>query len=353
MLILCVALAAICLYKIRLAPKGTFFQNTLSLEATKPYRGLFAVVIMLAHLQGYIGQNDIFDILLGLAYILVGYFYFMSGFGLYTSVLKKPNYIKTFLPMRLLSVYLPYVLTNLVYIFYASYAYSPFELPEFLRAMFSPVFLINGTAWYVISIIIFYVAFYVIFRLLKGKTALAGITLFTFGYIAFCIITQKQYYWYASCIAFLAGVLLVQFKEKLSVYAKKYYFLAVPVCAVAWLFGQKYSALGKAVGGPVLECLFFITACVGFCATVVLVSKKVQIGNGVLSFLSEISLELYLVHSAFLRLFRIEAFYIANKWLYIIAVFVCSFAVATVLHYTAKYILRVIKCAVKTERGIK
>ncbi|MDD3428752.1 MAG: acyltransferase [Oscillospiraceae bacterium] len=351
MLILCVILAAICLYKIKWASRGFFFQDTLSLSATKPYRGLFAVVIMLAHLQGFIGKNDVFDILLGLAYILVGYFYFMSGFGLYTGVCKKPNYAKAFLPMRVASVYLPYVLTNLVYIFYATYAYSPFKAPEFLRAMFSPFFLINGTAWYVISILIFYIAFYFIFRVLKGKMALWGIGAFTAGYILFCLVTGKQYYWYASCFTFWGGALLAQFKDKLNLFAQKYYFAAVGGCVAIWLIGQKYSALGKAIGGPWLECLFFIAACSGFCATVVLISKKVQIGNGILSFLSEISLELYLVHTAFLRLFRLEAFYIENKWTYIIVAFACSFGAATLLHWLVKYILCVIKNMGKQNEG--
>ena len=77
-----------------------------------------------------------------------------------------------------------------------------------------------------------------------------------------------------------------------------------------------------------------------FAVGVVLVLRKVRLGNPVLNWLGEISMELYLLQGVAIMLWRDKILYIQNDLLYCLLALVTALGLAAVLHYGLKLIMK-------------
>lgn len=132
-----IILAAVLLIGVKPEGKGKWFEDTLSLRVSKGLLGFCAVGIMLHHMSQTIffaGEDPgvlLFMVDVGVCF--VGMFFFFSGYGLYSSLRDKPNYLKGFLRNRLTAILVPLYLCNFVFILGSYFAKYHLKRESFFR----------------------------------------------------------------------------------------------------------------------------------------------------------------------------------------------------------------------------
>ena len=147
-------------------------------------------------------------------------------------------------------------------------------------------------------------------------------------------------------LLFYIGMLVALKEEAVLGFARKFYVVLLPVCLVAFVALYKatvymlttYSYWSEFFNPPGYLDKFRCLSCqlpmvIVFMFIVLLLMLKIRFSNGVLKFLGEISLELYLIHNLFLIAFRTPGrIMIRGTFSYVIAVLLCSLVLAFLLH---------------------
>ncbi|MCR5655294.1 MAG: acyltransferase family protein [Lachnospiraceae bacterium] len=325
-------------------------EDFLSRDTSKMLLGFCAVMVVFHHLTQQVGTMDagLIGFLANFGVGFVGVFFFFSGFGLYESVQKKEDYLKGFLKKRLPTVLVPFYSAILIFVL-TEIVTDGIGRPKDIILWLTGLKLINSQMWYMIEIILLYLLFFVLFRLIKNRSlALFALFMCCVAMVAGSLLLGhgenwfQGEWWYNTTLLFPFGVWFSKHKEGLTEFLKHYY--GVCLVAVAFLFclyckltGYMLSTYGYwsetgadkgyddkfrclSVQCPMVLCFVLLLLILGM---------KLRIGNGFLRFLGSISLELYLIHNLFIGGFSM----IKGAGALMFSVVVASIAAATVLHY--------------------
>lgn len=347
-------------YQAKPAPKGQFHTDSNSGQSDLPLRGFLMLVIVLHHLSQQLKNPGPMKLLWGVGILCVSFFFFSSGYGLMKSHLAKPDYFHGFFRRRYSKLLLPFYLCNLLYLginMLSGLSYTPQRLLKCLLGLE----LVNTHAWFILTIALFYLAFYLIFRFVqKRPLQYLLLLLFQTGYTVFCM--QKGAglqlfegpWWFNSSSLFFTGVLFAGFEPFIMAFFRQNYrllmTLSVPVFLLFYTVSvyvtnafpyqtQSMSPLSPRMLKSWFDLGWQSLAVVSFCLVVTLFTMKIKCSNPLLSFLGKISLELYLVHGLFIQLFKGQLCTIDNDFLFIAAVLICSVASAITLYYPFRTIV--------------
>ncbi len=217
----------------------------------------------------------------------------------------------------------------------------------------SGAILMNSQMWYIVEVLILYVLFYVVFRLIKNRDAacivygICVMLLITFSLrLGHDTTTPTQglwfhgEWWYNTTLMVWVGIMFARWEEQILGLIRKFYGLVFMVFVVLSVFlynrtiymlqnkgywvewdgypgyKEKWQTLG-------VQFLFVFVVII----TVVILTQKIRFGNKILDFLGEIALELYLIHNLFL-LYTPGS----NRVIYILTCYTLSILSAVVLH---------------------
>lgn len=327
-----------------------YFQpQPLGLKNSKSVLGLFAVLIVFHHLAQTIGEANAsaFNILEHFGVGLVSLFFFFSGYGLLKSVQSKEGYLKGFFRKRLTTVLIPFYMSVLVFMVRYLVSGTNRSLKQGLLYA-TGLELINSHAWYIVEIVIFYVVFYLIYRFVKNrKVCLWLMFAFIVGFVVFCMTRGhgnswfQGEWWYNTSLVFWIGMLVANKEEAIIRFMKKIYKVLLPVLIVLFVVLARASAYMLSHHGYWTETvnnmryedkiptlLVQFSMCIVFTFLMITVFLKVRFENPVLTFLGNISLELYLIHNLFLQMFGS----VKGVGMYTLFVIAASIAVAALLH---------------------
>lgn len=361
MVVVILLFAALGLFGLKIYGKGKWNEEFLSLESTKALQALCAFGVILHHLSQGLENPDVLLPFVDAGVLFVGIFLFCSGYGLIKSYQSKQNYLQGFIRHRLPPVLIPlYVILiiNLVYNLIEGQQFSPVEIILFLTGFI----LINHQAWFAVAIVIFYIAFYFIFKYCKKeRTAFLVMAIFLLVYTIVCMCLGHGYYWfqgewwYNTCFLFLFGMLAGRFEGSIISFVKKRYAILMPVSVVLFfpvfilnLYTLKhvsyYANTPSQSGIPEsFLCLSVqLTAIVLFVTAVLLITMKVRFNNKILQIMGRMTLELYLVQYFFLVLLRSKFIQINNDIIYALLVMLLSALAAFGLHILDKKIISLI-----------
>jgi len=354
------------------AAKGQFFENHFSLEQTKSLQGLAAILIMLHHcaqktcvswIPPLVVRHGL-DAFIDAGYVLVGFFFFCSGYGLYKSVTSKESYlkVKNFFVKRIWPVVAAFFATMLVYL--AVRIWRGQRIPrDLLLAFLTGRKLCNTNAWYCIAIVILYLVFWGAFSIVKNKKSVLPVILVWIGTVAYVMVgTAIDHndwwfcgeWWYNSVLLFPMGIIWARHEPAIAARLKKGYWVRL-VCSVLLLFLiiqvshgvlAAFGYYGDYWNQPQLQKMMFrgISAlaqnCVAFafCFMLYLFTMKIRVGNRFTRWMGTITLEFYLIHGIFIELFGFSFLdiarpvrYIKNVALFVLVVFACAVPAAIVL----------------------
>lgn len=350
------------------AGRKEWLNDPFSLQTSKAVQGFAAIAIIIHHLS-----QELEDMAGPLAFfrdlgvIFVGIFFFFSGFGLYTSLKTKENYLKGFLKKRLPAVLIPFYSCNLLYVISACITGARFKGSE-IWAVLSGWTLLNSHMWYIVEIVILYLAFFAIYRLIRNRTAatvvmgvfvaamMAGSLMLCHGEDYSCRYWFMGEWWYNASFLFVIGIIFSKHSEGLRKIARKAYgFLLVLFGVLTVVFGlltkhalETWSYWSEIPGDDPayldkLRCLSVqLPWIIAFVCFFLLVMMKVRFGNAILSFLGSISLELYLIHNLFLTGFYGDIARISSASMYIALTVLCSVGLAFCINGFDRYLISLI-----------
>lgn len=220
----------------------------LTKEQSLLLRGIAIFLVLICHYAVWIGEifhSDLLEYGLGRFGVYgVDLFFVVSGYGLVKSVGKK-RINGTFLWKRFKTVYLPYLLiVGLITVYDGG-----------ISGMAGWVsFLTGAEYWYIRNILVFYLAFYVVYRLSDRpwvRMLLMAVCLT--AYSGLLIWQGRALFWYISNVTFLFGMLLAQYERQLLKAAGFLYPLQLLALAVGMYFVVKTELAGYTVIPPLEE----------------------------------------------------------------------------------------------------
>lgn len=322
--ILLMALAFVLLWQVKIAPKGSFHENSFSLSVSKGIQGFFALLIILHHVYTFLDTRGIHMYQLrsveNIGVLLIGFFFFCSGYGLIVSLHTKDRYLKGFLVKRVLIVLVPFFICNYAYLSVELLLGSRFRLSELIATFFG-VLLLNSQMWFAVECMLLYLLFYLLFSYVKNEKHCIMVIVITIMVMTVLGMVNSQgndfcnwfwgEWWYNTTLLFPIGMIVAEKKDTLKDFAMKHYGLLMAFSLIGFVIFRILSGRELELRGywtpyfydKLHAYLLQVPGVIFFVMILTLLMLKVRIHNPLLDFLGKFSLEIILVNGVFLRLF--------------------------------------------------
>lgn len=321
---------------IRLYKVNTY-NDCLSLQQTLPIRGFLSLLIVFHHLaQRFPILFYKYPIFQNIGFLIVGIFFFYSGYGLVYSFITKKDYMKTFVVKRIFSLYLPFVLVNIFTVLFQIGTGRTYRFLDICRNI-TGISLTNGIYWYIWILLIFYIVFYLLFSSLKPKRAMAFFSIFLLLFVFFLATYHVEGFWFLSIPGFLLGIWVGYFKNQILSFLEKHYIFALPNITIIVFVWMLY-VLGIKI--PYISDAFWYFVYLSFpifiSLFVVILLLKVKIQNPFLNTLGKYSLQIYLLHPLIIAC--ADFIPIQNETIFILFTLGVTFLCAYIFYYIEKTI---------------
>lgn len=277
-------------------------------KATLPLRGILAIFIMFHHISlNYDFSFGIqffkhypyfsFNLFNDMGVPIVGIFFFLTGYGLAKSLsIKGKSYLNSFLKKRLSNILPEFLfLTILISLYFiASDLRTPNEIITRILHGNPPL----PASWFMYAIVYVYISFNISSVLANAQIRKTGIifTLFIIAYILYVHSIHWGSWWYVSIIATPLGFFIASFEKSVNNFILNRHFL----------FGLTIFSIIILLMGKFLSPNAF-TYIVRY-GIIILTYICMRLYNlpkwSILLWLGEISLNIYLIHSIFIMIFK-------------------------------------------------
>lgn len=263
-------------------------------DQTSNLKGIAILLIMIHHFASRMNAPGLLIPFYFVGYLGVAIFLFLSGFGLMSSYLNKDNYLKGFIPQKVGRIYIPSITANiLISILGIWTGYAFYSLEEIAKTSLFLQSIVTGEAfWYINAAILFYLFFYASLRFLEPKKAIMAMFILTFLYMFFASTNNFGIWWYNTALAFPFGVLFAYKKEQVfKLIEEKYWQTLISSLLLFFItFILASLSIWNKTFFDILSSLFFV-------GTIAVWNVRGKLNSSALSFMGNISFELYLIHS--------------------------------------------------------
>jgi peptidoglycan/LPS O-acetylase OafA/YrhL len=302
------------------------------IEISIMLKGILAIGIVLHHLALKTSTIWVLDKFITLGAPIVSIFFFISGYGLLTSLLKKREYyFQNFFSKRFIKLLIPFFISIIIFQICNFYKNSNINIISIFQNLFldGDTFNLLPYSWYVFVISILYLIFYFTFR--NNKIELIERVFLTLFFSIVLIFAFKlmhfQTYWFITILSFSLGLFCKLFEEQIE---------KMIICSnYFWVILLNVLLLIKIFGG-----YHFVSMCL-YPLFIYLMLKKVYIPNNkILLLLGKISYEVYLIQGISIIFLRSELFYIKNDYLYIITTVLITVVLAFLINTASSIIIK-------------
>lgn len=190
--------------------------DRLDRTTTNCCKGIAAIIIMLHHISFRLSNLPVYmKPIWYIAFPIVGFFFFMSGYGLTCGLMKKKDYLQGFLSKRFLNIVVPYVIVAIVWI-----GLEIVGGGQTITRAIAEVFTIRyiQPLWFIWVIIAAYIVFYVVFKYTKINAGAYWFAVITVAYILISAFVNPRDEMYASIIGMPLGILWAMYERKIDSY---------------------------------------------------------------------------------------------------------------------------------------
>lgn len=295
------------------------YNKALSYESTTVIKGICSLEIMIGHIGLELSNELILYPFRKAGVLIVGMFFFLSGYGLMYSLKNKNNYLKQFIKKRLLIILLPVGLVCTISLV------VHLILARNGTINFSDIFMqvVSSINWFVWEIIVYYLLFYLLFKKFSITIAQRMILLITIFLIFLCYICGMENPWYGSNLCFPLGILIANNQELFEKWSKKNKFIKTTflicllfISIVLFYILPDHNIIGSIIGRNI--------AAVCFTIFVIIILFKIKIGNKLTKYLGSISFEIFLIHPLVIYFFHSSIINIKSNLLYAWLVIIIS-----------------------------
>lgn len=309
-------------------------KDYLSPDNTKRIKGIFAIFIVLHHLNQWssIIQNQYVGLIFqSMGYLSVAMFFFLSGYGIAASYKKSGGaYIRSFPKKHILPFYVSCIILIAIYVGFGTLVIgNPFDVKLFvLSFLWGGTVISNG--WYLQAILVIYLAIYVIFKYVnKDSLKILVLALFLLAYVFFCILMNAGTTRYESIYAVLLGVVWSFYQPQIEEVLHRRYVLWLLLAFVS------FCLLFAAPMLPLPSFIKVITKMISapvFVVFVLLILMILPLKFKVFDVLGKYFFEIYVVQGISFELLRSRVIYIQNKYLYAILCVALTALISIIIH---------------------
>ena len=270
----------------------------LSNKSTKSLKGLLALLIIFHHISQKITTGENFSNFEYMGRYIVALFFFLSGYGLFFQYNNNVNYMKNFLRKRLVRIFIPFFVFIVIYVIYRAILGEVINV-DFFISFWKDHSNIIYNGWFINSIIVLYVIFYVSFKKKDSKIAIFKLVFLTLVYIFWKAYQDHGDWEYVSIMAFLLGVFWMKYRVSIDKFIEKNYFIFLVSFSILVYVFRHYEDIMKDIG---ITNRYVYYGIVGNLCTMVfvvyflLLTNKLNFSNKYLDFLGSISFEIYMIH---------------------------------------------------------
>lgn len=221
---------------------------------------------------------------------IVGLFFFISGYGLvYSFMAKKETYLQSFFKKRLSKLLIPALIAIGISLLLDTIENKVSLLryySTFLQGMF-----FFPAGWFVQTICLYYIAFYLCFSKYEKKRACFLLLIFSFLFIGFAKSVGWMGYIWSPVLAFNTGTFLALYEEKVKrLYLQNTNLIAVYnlllLCLLCFIYYSSPNALPLSITNIIYPLLLIPP----------IFSTGNIINGKITKFLGSMSYEIYLIH---------------------------------------------------------
>ncbi|MDU5109604.1 MAG: acyltransferase [Clostridium sp.] len=306
----------------------------LDKQSTDCLKGLSVLIVIFHHIALFSSKhNTYYNIFRNAGFLAVSIFLFVAGYGLMVQYLKKENYLKGFW-RKILNLYLVFFVSNIVVTAINNlFLNTRYGIRDVLISSISFRFANERELWFVAVMIFMYFSFYIAFKFFKGKTGIVFIIISTIVYIILCKKFNRGSWWYNTSICFTIGIIFAIYKDRIyEMYQKRYTIKLIILLA---FFGICMFLLHKKYWD-----IQYITPIV-FITLITLLLLKFKLNSKVITFINNISFEMYLVHLIVLKVaFKEQS---VRSSIYVVLLFPIMILLALIVQYICKYIKKIFR----------
>lgn len=306
-------------------------------------RGICAFFIMLTHISNFTSNNCILRVFTPFGYLWVGIFFYFSGYNLIKSYLTKTNFFHHFWTKKIVKIYIPLVLSNIIlFVIYKYLNGYKFEDNEIMKYIFG-IKCINDVNWYIYAIIVFYFSSWSILllndRLLKKTNnnklllnILAMLIMIIYSYLYHNV--GLKLYLSTSIrnvfpLTLYFGMIYFINKDKIDFLLRKQIIRELLIIILFILSTSlHYANMNKIeflnFNNEIIDYLVPIT----FTLLVIIGTSKINLKSKFFEFMNYISLETYIYHFVILNLFSNSTIKFTNDYLFLIIYFVFTILIS-------------------------
>jgi len=234
-----IALFLILFFKCKISKKNEFTEDFWGIKDARALQVFAAMGVLLHHLTGastkygevYKGPVTIMSYV---GILFTSIFFFFSGFGLIRSYQLKENYLDGFIKKKFNAVLVPFMVSNLVYVLIGLAEGRIYDPLSFFTSVFG-ITLINTNAWFIVEIIILYLAFYFAFKYIKDDKKKMAAVILVAGLITITGFLLKHDYtringhwfrgewWFNTTMIFAMGLIFGKNRDKIAEFFEKNY----------------------------------------------------------------------------------------------------------------------------------
>ena len=303
--------------------KKQLYVHSISIDSSNCLKGIMAITVVLHHLSQSAPDFHILSPFRSFGSIAVGYFFFISGYGLMSSYQAKGRrYLTGFVEKRIYKLIVPFVFA--IILFQVLRGFQNFDLLGDLKT--GHVDGVLPHSWYIFCAMLFYFIFYLAFRIsFSMKKNLLACLLLTVSLMITFILLHWPGYWIVSLALFPAG-LYYKYYEK-GWLTKGYKLVMKSILGLGMLLLILLTIL------HFIDCGYgnhFLSVMTNMAAPLIFIIpiSLTDLHNTFLKKLGNISYEVYLVHGVVMEGLRSPHLYLENDWLYLLGTFVITILLA-------------------------
>lgn len=305
------------------AGTGDFF-NPAERSVTVRYRGFFALTVILHHMAQRVNAKGLLWIYFDAGFLAVAMFFFYSGFGLMKKgIMQREGFFRKRVPQLLI----PYVITMAVYWIMYCLAGDVKSLASLLSEHFHNESGISFL-WYVFAYLAWILFLGISLRFMnRDRQILYAACGFALGFTGFGVRVIPDFFWvYDTVIMIPLGCAWAYYEDSIISRIQNCYRTVLTVSLLLFFISM------PGHWHPVLRVPSYMISSAAFMVFLNTVTMKRKPQGKVLSFLGNISYEIYLLHGIPVTFGR---YFIANEALWTLAVLIIAVISAYLMHMLA------------------
>ncbi len=290
-------------------------------------RAICAIVVILIHIPSEHG-NIVQDAIGSFAYVAVTIFFMLSAYGLKYSVENKEGYLKKFWKNRILVLLIPFWIANIIKVLVSPSSSAIRNILEIIGF---------GGISFITVLLVYYVIFWLVYRFIKNPKVsdiilCSIVLLYSILGKAFDLPTG----WLVESMGFIYGILIYYMIPILSKMKKvSHLILAGIVSILLGVLYLKYKEIYM-IGTWLIKTMLGASLVI----LLVIILNKITIKSALLSYIGNISYEIYLLHNIIINLL-INVNIMSALW--ILLVIMLSILSAMAMNYIDNKIIKRIK----------